>query len=279
MLACVLACFAMVPADAVGSEIPLFDAHVHYSENQHAEISPAHAVRLLDQAGVRMALVSSTSDEGTLRLLRAAPDRIVAELRPYRNRQDMSTWHGDRSIISYLEERLRLGVHKGIGEFHLSGEDAKSPVVGEVVRIAVERNLVLHAHSDSAAVRHLFEHDARARVLWAHLGFREAAEVEAMLARYPRLWVETSIRSDISSGGQLEPGWRQLFLRHPDRILVGTDTYIVSRWHEMPRILEEVRAWLRTLPAPMAEKIAWRNAVALYGLDAAPFAPAGPPRR
>jgi hypothetical protein len=274
-----LAALGALPGSAAVHEIPVFDAHVHYSDDQHAELSTAEAIRLLDRAGVRMALVSSTPDEGTVRLLRAAPGRFVAELRPYRNIQDVSTWHSDTSILGYLEERLRLGLHSGIGEFHVFGEEAASPVVRDVVRMAVERDLVLHAHSDARAVTLLFAHDARARVLWAHLGFTGwahlgypgAAEVEAMLQRFPRLWMETSSRTDMISGGQLQPQWRDLFERYPERILIGTDTHAVSRWRSMPRILEETRAWLRTLPEDVAENLAWRNAAYLYDLDAAAF--------
>jgi hypothetical protein len=266
-------------AGAVGLDVPLFDAHVHYSENQHSEVPLADALKILDKAGVRMALVSSTSDEGTMLLYRAAPGRVVPELRPYRTRDDMGSWHRDPAIPGHLLERLKLGVHKGIGEFHLHGDEAKSNVVRDVVRIAVERNLVLHAHSDTRAVQGLFAHDARARVLWAHAGFTGPEEVGAMLARYPNLWVETAIRGDIGRGGRLEAGWRDLFVKYQDKILVGTDSYVVSRWRAMPEILGEVRAWLATLPPAVGEKLAWRNGAKLYGIDEGVFTGAAPARK
>src|SRR5687768_6789818 len=111
---------------AVGADIPLFDAHVHWSENAHDEIPLAKALEILDKAGVRMAAVSSTSDEATIQLYRANPMRVVPMLRPYRTRSDMGGWHNDSSIPAYLAERLKLGVHKGICEFHLYGVDAAS---------------------------------------------------------------------------------------------------------------------------------------------------------
>src|ERR1043166_6675735 len=115
------------PALAGGADTPLFDAHVHWSANQHEEIPLERALAILDRVGVRMALVSSTSDEATVRLDRAAPGRLIPILRPYRTRADMTGWHKDPGMPAYLAERLKLGVHKGIGEFHLSGEDAASP--------------------------------------------------------------------------------------------------------------------------------------------------------
>ena len=73
---------------AVGADIPLFDAHVHWSENAHDEIPLERALAILDKSGVRMAAVSSTSDEATVRLYRADPKRVVPMLRPYRTRAD-----------------------------------------------------------------------------------------------------------------------------------------------------------------------------------------------
>lgn len=264
---------------AVGADIPLFDAHVHWSENAHDEIPLARALAILDKAGVRMAAVSSTSDAATVRLYRADPKRVVPMLRPYRTRGDMGGWHKDANIPPYLAERLKLGVHKGIGEFHLYGEDAASPVMKEIVAMAVARNLVLHAHSDARAVELLFRHDPKARVLWAHAGFTGPAEVGAMMARYPNLWVETAIRHDIGPGGVLAPGWKDLFVRYQDRWLVGTDTYVTSRWLRMPEIHAETRAWLATLPRAVAEKMAWRNGVKLFGVSEAAFTSAAPAKK
>jgi hypothetical protein len=267
---------APAPAFAVGLEIPLFDTHVHWSENAHEEIPLERALKLLDQAGVRMALVSSTSDEETVKLHRAAPNRIVPMLRPYRTRADMGSWHNDAGMPAYLAERLKLGVHKGIGEFHLYGDDAGSDVMKAIVAMAVERNLVLHAHSDARAVEILFRHDPRARVLWAHAGFTTPEAVGAMMARYPNLYVETAIRHDIGPGGVLADGWKEVFVKYQDRWMIGTDTYVTSRWHRMPEILGETRAWLATLPREVAEKMAWRNAARLFGVPESVFTGAAP---
>src|SRR5207247_8555857 len=46
------------------------------------------------------------------------------------------------------------------------------------------------------------------------------------LDRFARLWVELALRSDVAPGGRLDPAWRARFLRHADRFLVGTDTWV-----------------------------------------------------
>lgn len=264
---------------AVGADIPLFDAHVHWSETAHGEIPLERALAILDKAGVRMAAVSSTSDEATIKLHRANPKRVVPMLRPYRTRADMGAWHSDAGMPAYLTGRLQLGVHKGIGEFHLYGEDAGSAVMKEIVALAVARNLVLHAHADARAVELLFRHDAKARVLWAHAGFTTPDVVGTMLARFPNLWVETAIRSDIGPGGALAPGWKEVFVKYQDRWLIGTDTYIAARWHRMPEILAETRAWLAALPREVAEKLAWRNGARLFGVPESVFTGTMPARK
>lgn len=253
------------------ASMPLFDTHVHYSEDAWGPIPIPQALDLMDLAGTQIAMVSSTPDEGTIRLHQAARDRIIPILRPYRTRDDMSTWFDDPTIIPYLEERLKLGVHRGIGEFHLYGENANTAVIGQMIDLARRDKLLLHAHSDQRAVEILCQRAPDLRVLWAHAGYAEPATLRQMVERYPQLLVETAIRSDIGSGGQLGTAWRDLFLAYPDRFMIGTDSYIVSRWVSMPIILGDVRAWLLTLPTPIAQQLAWRNAARLMGIGDGPF--------
>ena len=90
----------------------------------------------MDQAGVRRGFVSSTPDDGTVRLYEAAPDRIVPVLRPYRQPGELATWHQDPTVVPYLEQRLARPIYRGIGEFHLTGSDARAPVVRQVAELA-----------------------------------------------------------------------------------------------------------------------------------------------
>jgi hypothetical protein len=70
--------------------LPIVDAHIHYSRPDWDVLSPAQVLAILDRARVQRALVSSTPDDGTLKLYEAAPHRIVPFLRPYRMREDMA---------------------------------------------------------------------------------------------------------------------------------------------------------------------------------------------
>lgn len=72
---------------------------------------------------------------------------------------------------------------------------------------------------------------------------------------------------------RLDASWRALFLKYPDRFLVGTDTWVTSRWDGMPGILDGVRAWLRQLPPEVAEKISRGNGDRLFPPQELPAIP------
>lgn len=252
-------------AGTAAEPLPVFDAHVHYSHDAWDVVPTADVVALMRRAGLRRALVSSSDDEGTQRLLAAAPDLIVPSLRPYRRRGEIGTWMRDETILAHLEQRLARHRYAAIGEFHLSGTDADLPVPRAVVRLARLHGLILHAHSDADAVERLFAQDPDARILWAHAGFARPSEVASMLRRHPALRADLAFRSDMGGDGRVDPDWAAVFAEFPDRFMVGTDTFTPERLHYIPPHAEYTRGWLRALPADLAERIAWRNAEAFVG--------------
>jgi hypothetical protein len=253
------------PAPAGATELPIFDAHLHYSHDAWDVVPPKDVVALLRQAGVRRAFVSSSDDEGTQKLLAEAPDLVVPSLRPYRTRGEIGTWTRDASVITYLEERLARHRYAAIGEFHLYGADADLPVPRRLVELARQHGLLLHAHSDADAVERLFRQDPAARVVWAHAGFESPATVRDMLRRHRHLWADLAFRTDHAPGGRLAPEWRALFVEFPDRFMVGTDTFTPERWHYVPEHARWSRGWLADLPPEIAERIAYRNGEAVVG--------------
>jgi Amidohydrolase len=248
------------------ADLPIFDTHIHYSAPDWMEYPEDRILGILAQAGVKRALVSSTPDDGTIKLYQRDPRRIVPILRPYRTREDIGHWWQDPSVIPYLESRLALKVHKGIGEFHLFGGQTGTPVIKQLIEIVLRENIYLHAHSDEVAIVELFTIEPRLKVIWAHAGMSSGPQaVGALLDRYPNLSVDLAIRNgDVAPGGVLDPGWRAVFLRHPDRFLAGTDTWVTSRWEALPDSVSEVRTYLNQLPRDVAEKIAYRNAERLF---------------
>jgi len=243
---------------------PIFDAHLHYSHDAWENLPPDKAVALLRQAGLKRALVSSSSDDGTQMLYEAAPDLVLPSLRPYRRRGEIGSWVRDDSIVAHLEDRLARYRYVAIGEYHVYGADADLPVVRRVVQLAKEHGLFLHSHSDADAIERQFRQDPQARILWAHSGFERPEEVRAMLRKHPNLWCDLAFRSDQARGGAVDPAWREAFLEFPDRFLVGTDTFTPERWHYVTEHARWSREWLADLPPSVAEQIAWKNGERLF---------------
>jgi len=250
---------------AAEAPLPIFDAHVHYSHDAWESVPPKEAIAILRKAGLSHVLVSSSSDDGTQKLFAEAPDLIIPELRPYRNRGEISTWFRDDTLVAHLETRLRRYKYVAIGEFHLYGADADLPVPRRMVQLAKEYRLFLHAHSDIDAIERIFRQDPAARILWAHSGFEQPARVREMLRRHKNLWADLAFRSEHGSGGKVDAEWRAAFLEFPDRFLVGTDTFAPERWYYIVEHADWSRVWLKDLPREVAERIAYRNGEALFG--------------
>ncbi len=255
---------AAAGARAAEPPLPIFDSHLHYSHDAWERLPPKEAIAILRKAGLKGAMVSSSSDEGTQMLHAEAPDLVIPVLRPYRTRADVGSWVRDPSVIAHLEARLARYRYVAIGEYHVFGADADGPVMRRVVQLARERGLFLHSHSDADAIERQFAQWPEARILWAHAGFDAPEKVREMLRRHPRLWCDLAFRSDHASDGRIDPRWREAFVEFPDRFLVGTDTFTPERWYYVVEHANWSRRWLADLPREVAERIAWKTGEAVF---------------
>lgn len=267
-LACCL--LALAAPLRAAEPLPLFDAHLHYNWEPAPHLPLETVLGLFRSHRVTGILATSRPNDGTRALVAARPRDVwvVPFIRPYRERPDINTWMSDATIQTLIEEEYRRGGYQGIGEFHLTGQAAATPLVKRTVDFAVARGLYLHAHADEEALEILFGHNPQARIIWAHTGFSTAPEqVEAYLKRYPALWCELSYRYGITAAGRLTPEWRRLFETYPDRFLIGSDTWTDERWDNYGTIIAGYRQWLDQLPRAVAEQIAFRNAERLFGKE------------
>ena len=133
--------------------LPLFDAHIHYKEPAWEPYPPATVVELMDESGVAMALVSSTPDEGTNRLWRYEPNRVVPAPSPYHGHVGSSNWTKAPGMFDYLVKRLNDYPHEGIGEFHLHNVDPDDePLLRKLAELAKSKNIYIHVHSGKEPV-------------------------------------------------------------------------------------------------------------------------------
>jgi len=263
------AVFASGGTGAAQQRLELFDAHLHYNQEPNPFYPLDKVLDLFQRNGVTGIIATSRPNKGTHQLVDAkAPGLwVVPFIRPYRTRADIGTWFGDAAIFQLIQDEYKRGYYRGVGEFHIYGNAAAGPLVKQIVDFAVERDLFLHAHCDEPAQLHLFAHNPRAKIIWAHTGFTTPpARVQELLAQYPALWGELSYRSGITdSSGKLTEDWRRLFARHPERFLIGSDTWINERWFAYDGIMRTYRAWLAQLPPEQGALIANGNARRLFG--------------
>ncbi len=268
LIASILAATTMATATRAAEPLPIFDAHMHYSAGAWLAYAPDEIFKIMDAAGVHRALVSSTPDDGTLRLAKFAPERVAPFLRPYRGEVRIGNWTTDPDLMRYIEERLKIGRHLGVGEVHIARPDeARAPALRPLLRLLAERGLYLQVHTDAAPIHALYEIEPTLKIILAHAGFTEpAAVVGGLLDRYPGLITELSFRAhDIMPGTTIDAAWRAMLIKHADRIMIGTDTYTADRWAEYQGLIADHRRWLATLPPEVARAIAHGTANRLFG--------------
>ena len=267
-------CFANDNTGPIGDaveELPIFDAHMHYKEPAWEPFPVDDVVKLMDKSGVAMALVSSSPDEGTIMLWEYAPNRIVPELRPYHDSVSSYNWTESEEMEDYLSARLSKYPHQGIGEFHIrSIKMWNEPLFRTIIKMARDRDIYLHVHSDAEPIRWLYGLDPEVKIIWAHAGLGEPADnVYKLMSEYPNLLADTSLRehSIISDDGELDPIWKTIILEFHQRLMVGSDTWVNGQWANYEYIIDSNRAWLRLLPRDIAENIAYKNAQRYFKRD------------
>jgi predicted TIM-barrel fold metal-dependent hydrolase len=261
---------------------PLFDAHLHYNVEAATPYPIADVLGRMQRSGVRAVVANSRPNDGTKALAaarepaRKAGVTVVPFVRLYRNRADYTGWHADPSIVEMVLRELAAGTeagpYRGLGEFHLyDSAHADGPTARRLMQLAQERGLVVLAHVDDVAVEKLLAHAPKARLIWAHSGIDGAPieRVRVLLQRHPTLMGELSYRPGLTSGdGGLSPAWKALLSEHPERFLVGSDTWVNARWDDYENLMQQARRWLGDLPPAAARRIAWDNGAALFGLPA-----------
>ena len=283
MIRSALAAFLLLVTMAARAEPytgPLFDAHLHYNDDAVARYSVATVFELFRKNGVRHILANSRPNDGTKSLAaardatRRAGVSVVPFVRLYRNRADYTGWHADASIVDMVLRELAAGTaagpYRGLGEFHLyDSANADGATARRLMQLAEERGLVVLAHVDDVAIERLFAHAPNARLVWAHSGIGGVPieRVRALLRRHPTLVGELSYRPGLTDGdGGLAPEWRALMVEMPERFVVGSDTWINARWDDYESLMRQARRWLGDLPAPVALRIGWENAAALFAV-------------
>ncbi|TDY03655.1 amidohydrolase family protein [Thiohalophilus thiocyanatoxydans] len=241
---------------------PLVDAHVHYNDSNRDIYSPEQIISIFEKNNISQAFVTAMPAQNAATLYQTDADRIIPFLGVYKQPQDKQNWHQDTSLPDYIEKQLEDGPWRGIGELHIFAKDRHSPVLHRLIQLAAQHKLPLLMHSDPAVIDTIYETEPGVTVIWAHAGAYPYPDLlDDYLQRYPELYVDVSVRNDrIAPNGQLADKWYNLFIQHPERFLVGVDTYSTQRWGNYHAEAALLRQWLKQLPSDVADRLAYRNA-------------------
>lgn len=184
---------------------------------------------------------------------------------------------------------------------------ADHPLLLQLADIAAERDMPIDLHFDLvpedmplpdvlrpnplnppqleanvAAFKRFLAHNPRARIIWSHVGFepmmnRLPERVAALLDAFPNLYMSFRLNqrsprpaAAIDPEGRLKPQWLELIKRHPDRFLLGSDSFYdrdgISRGSSEDG-LSNLRLLINALPEPARSAVASGNAIKLYRLS------------
>jgi len=173
---------------------------------------------------------------------------------------------------------------RALGEVHgrqVSRKIDRDPATfGKLFELAAARGVpvVIHLELTDAAAKQLEAALAAHRkttIVIAHGGEGPPARIDALLARHPNLYFDLSGMhfqrkpALATETGPLDPAWKGVIEKHPDRFLIGIDVW-AARLFEAPT-LDKLMAWTRRilgeLKPEVAERVAARNAAAVFKLE------------
>lgn len=276
--------FALLVADPASAQAPyqgpLIDAHSHLPNLQVLDAYVA-AMKRHNVGKVVLLGVGGLQKQDVEWIAAAAkryPDRVIQgapvpdPLGP-----------GQASTLDAL---LGSGRYRAAGEVHVRQESRKidrradDPAFARVLEVAAKHGVpvVIHSELTAAAGSSLeaaLQKHPKAVIVLAHGGSAEPALVEGQLSRNPNLLVDLSgmhyqrTPRLASEKGPLDPAWKALIEKFPDRFLMGIDVW-APRLFE-PATLDRLLAWTRRilgeLPPEVAQKVAYRNAARLFRVE------------
>jgi predicted TIM-barrel fold metal-dependent hydrolase len=270
------------PAGAADYTGPLIDAHSHVPNavaiDVYVEAMKRHNVSKVVLLGVG----GLQKDDATwlAAAARKYPDRVIAAV-------PLPDPTSDRAP-QQLEAALTRSRARVIGEVHVRqiGRTLKidrspdAPTFLKVLEVAARHTvpIVIHDELDDGAARRLEEAlraQPRATVILAHAGQAAPARVEGLLARNPNLLVDLSGMhfqrnpALATEHGPLDPAWKALIERMPERFLMGIDVWSPRLFE--PVMLDRLMSWTRRILGELKPEIATRvaatNAVRVFRIE------------
>ena len=278
--AALLAMLAAAPARAADYAGPLVDAHSHVPNATAIDAYVAAMKRHNVTRVILLGVGGAQKDDAAwiAAAVKKYPDRVVAG-QPVADPTAATA-------ASRLDAELGKSGARAVGEVHIrqvSRKIDRSPADAAFVKILEvaakhKTPVVIHDELNAEAAKALeaaLSAVPAATIVLAHGGESTPATLGGLLERHPNLVVDLSgmhfqrTPALATEKGPLDPAWKALIVKRPDRFVMGIDVW-AARLFE-PAMLDRLMTWTRRilgeLPPEVAERIAHRNAAALYRLE------------
>jgi predicted TIM-barrel fold metal-dependent hydrolase len=196
-------------------------------------------------------------------------------------------------LLEKAEIGFEKGTVKGFGELHTDNHNdlgskiarairADNPAMRKMFQLASRYDGFVQIHVESSPqaledILRLALDFPRANIVLSHCMPRSTpVQLAELFANRPNIYCEISATGPVhdvnGKGGRvftkdgIDPRWKSLIVRFPDRFLLGTDPCcgLENRYDDM---VNELRNhFLPALPVELQEKIAFKNAVQLFRL-------------
>jgi predicted TIM-barrel fold metal-dependent hydrolase len=258
---------------------PLIDAHSHLpgptAIDAYAAAARRHNVSRVVLLGVGG--VQKNDSAWIAAAARKYPDLVVVGL-PVPDPLDPAA-------AERLDAELAQTGARALGEVHLRqvsrkiDRDPSDPAFLKILEVAARHRVpvVIHDDLDERATERLERALAARRdatLVLAHAGESAPPRIRALLGRHPNLIVDLSGMHFLRrpwlarETGPLLPEWKALIERMPERFLIGLDVWAAPLFE--PAMLDRLMTWTRRILGELepaaAERVAYRNAVAVFGL-------------
>jgi predicted TIM-barrel fold metal-dependent hydrolase len=259
---------------------PIIDAHSHLPNGTAIDAYVA-AMKRHNITKVVLLGVGGVQPDETAWIEAAArkyPDLVIPGLRV----PDPT----DKAAAGKLDVELARVRPRVMGEVHIRQvsrkieRDPSSPEFLKILELSAQRGVPVVIHDEltpaaAASLEAALSAQRQAVIVLAHAGESTPAVLEPLLARHTNLVIDLSGMhfqrkpSLATEQGPLDPKWKALITKRPDRFVIGIDVW-AARLFE-PAMLDRLMAWTRRvlgeLPPEVADRVAWKNATAVYRLD------------
>ncbi len=242
------------------------------------------------------------NEKAVLKLAKKNPDLIVlGSPKFFRHKRDLSDAYNDATIegidahdYKFVGEILYTHGDKSSGKSYTSGERYTDPSLQgtkTLLKRLSETKTPLMTHFEVYAPERDFPRFHKLYADWPeqifiipHMAFGSVEQVTDFLKRHPNVYMTISkktilmddfqdpdkidkIGSSMLEGLKLKPKWRDFLIKFQDQLLVATDAHMKKLWREYLVMVFLQRVVLGQLPRDVAEKIAYKNAERVYGVQ------------